>query len=54
VEIDRLAQAAEEDRKQAERRLAEEKRLKELKRAEAARACVIRPVMSDADIAKCR
>ena len=53
-EIDKLAQQAEDDRKQAERRLAEERRKKEQLRAEQARACVIRPVMSDAEIAKCR
>ena len=56
AETDKLAQESEEDRKQAaliqarERKKREEIRL----RAEAERRCTIRPVMSDAEIAKCR
>ena len=55
-EIERLAKQAEEDRQQEAARLALEKKKKEQVRQQATleSRCVLKPVMSDAEIARCR
>ena len=56
AEIERLAKEAEEERQQAAIRLAQEKKKKEQlpQQAQLERRCVLKPVMTDAEIAKCR
>ena len=56
AEIERLAKEAEEERQQAAIRLAQEKKKKEqlLQQAQLERRCILKPVMTDAEIAKCR
>ena len=56
ADIERLAKEAEEERKQDALRKAEEKRRKEQLRQQAAvqPRCVLKPIMSDTEIARCR
>jgi hypothetical protein len=55
-EMERLASEAEEDRKQAAIRLAQDKKKRELQRqpVDPVSRCVLKPVMTDAEIARCK